>query len=175
MIYGTKHTRIRKLKETDLNDLVEFYSDDQVFIHDLDYPRDRAEVMLIVKRILDSYTLTEKNVHRYVIEYKSSNKVIGTISWKFKDSKGLICEIGGCLRTDYSNKGLGTEIFANLIQILFDRDVQQVFCSCSSENVRAIRVIEKLGFQKVGCNKMAIFKHGRYVDELTFGLMKTDA
>lgn len=174
MIFETERIRIRKLLKSDIEDLVDLYSDEEVFEHEFDYPRNLSEVEYTVETILDEYTLLEKSVHRYVVEYKSNHKVIGTISWEFKDPEGLVCEIGGCLRSDFFDKGIGTEVFKVLLEFLFGQNTIRVFCSCSANNARAIRVVEKLGFEKEGHIKMAIFLNGEYIDEVYYGLMKSN-
>ncbi|MDF1694767.1 MAG: GNAT family protein [Saprospiraceae bacterium] len=174
MIFETDRTIIRRLIKSDVEDLVELYNDEEVFKHEFDDPRSFEDVEYTISYILEEYRIPERSVHKYVVEHKSDQKVIGTISYEFKDPDHLVCEIGGWIRTIYSKKGIGTEVVSGLLDTLFSQNTIRVFCSCSAENLGVIRLAEKLGFEKEGHIKMAIYVKGKYIDEVYFGLMKDD-
>lgn len=74
--------------------------------------------------------------------------------------------VGLYVHTDYQNKGVGTALMETLLDLadhwlMLVRVELEVF----ADNEQAIRLYEKLGFEKEGLLRMTTVRNGRYVDE----------
>ena len=74
--------------------------------------------------------------------------------------------VGLYVHTDYQNQGVGTALMKVLLDLadnwlMLVRVELEVF----ADNERAIRLYEKLGFEKEGLLRMTTVRDGRYVDD----------
>lgn len=99
---------------------------------------------------------------RYIIALKETGKVIGTVSL-FEDNSRAVesMEIGYTVSPEYQRKGYAFEAVSALLSLLqtelmFDMVVAGVL----PENVKSIGLLEKLGFQKEGMRRKAIWHEG---------------
>ena len=75
-------------------------------------------------------------------------------------------ELGILVHTDYQNQGVGTALMKTVLDLadnwlMLVRVELEVF----ADNEQAIRLYEKLGFEKEGLLRMTTVRNGRYVDE----------
>ncbi|MBN1936332.1 MAG: GNAT family N-acetyltransferase, partial [Anaerolineae bacterium] len=50
-------------------------------------------------------------------------------------------------------------------------NLHRIFLRVHADNARGIRAYEKCGFQHEGCQREAVFKSGRYYDELRMAVL----
>ncbi|MFQ6044322.1 MAG: GNAT family N-acetyltransferase [Candidatus Poribacteria bacterium] len=79
-------------------------------------------------------------------------------------------ELGISVSKDYRELGLGTEMMKVLISESRQMELKIVCLNVFSGNDRAIHVYEKVGFREVGRIPQAIFKWGRYLDEIIMAI-----
>lgn len=74
---------------------------------------------------------------------------------------------------DFQGKGLGTTLIQYMIEIARERGLKKVHLKTSTENIRAIRVYEKVGFIIEGRLIMEHFHHMRkeYVDDYRMAIL----
>ena len=81
----------------------------------------------------------------WVIELKHSGDVVGLTSCR--RTVGHSVEIGYCLGRRWWGKGLMSEVLGLLLETLdADRDVYRVWATCSPDNERSTRLLERAGF-----------------------------
>ena len=72
----------------------------------------------------------------------------------------------------YWGKGVMSEAGALLINHGFKLlNLHRIYCGTSSENLGMQKLADKLGMKKEGTRKDAIFKNGRYIDILEYGIL----
>ena len=80
------------------------------------------------------------------------------------------------LRADYRDRGLGTRLMHHIIGWAKDTGVlKRLDLEVFSNNKRAIRLYEKMGFKHEGCRVRAFFKDGEYLDSLMMALWLDEA
>jgi len=73
----------------------------------------------------------------------------------------------------YWNGGYGTDAMRVLCRFGFDMmNLHRIQLEVFSENARAIRVYEKIGFRVEGVRREAFYKYGRYLDVMVMGLLE---
>ena len=99
---------------------------------------------------------------QYMIVLKEENKVIGTVNVFPDDSRAVDTrEIGYSISSAYQRKGYAFEALSALIDLLqnelkFDLLVAGVL----EENIASIRLLKKLGFDKEGMRRKAVWHEG---------------
>lgn len=81
--------------------------------------------------------------------------------------------IGYWLGEPFWGKGIMTEAVSLMADYAFVRfDLVRLQAGVYSSNPASMRVLEKAGFVKEGVAKKAIFKHGRFLDEHIYALVR---
>ena len=88
----------------------------------------------------------------WAIEDKASHKVIGSIGLHKRTREGYTFdrELSYALSRAFWGRGLMTEAAGRIVQYAFDNGMKTLLVSHFDGNDRSRRVIEKLGFSKVG-------------------------
>ena len=76
----------------------------------------------------------------------SENEIIGTLSFKGIDDKGIV-EIGYGINEGYENKGYMTEAVRAIVKWASEQpNVNQIEAEAEKDNIESIRVLEKCNF-----------------------------
>lgn len=76
------------------------------------------------------------------------------------------------LHQDFQNTGLGAHLMTEGIALAKTRRVHRVELTVVAENHRAIRLYEKVGFQREGVKRENYFgEDGKYHDEIEMGIL----
>ena len=98
--------------------------------------------------------ILQKREH-YAIVLKEQNLLIGVISLRFKEDSKLAfrnneAEVGFWLGEEYWGFGFLKEAAQELFKYAFSKlNLDRIFASCSIDNVRSFKVLEKLGFRYI--------------------------
>jgi len=76
------------------------------------------------------------------------------------------------LHQDYQNLGLGAALMSEGLRLARERRMHRIELTVIAENHRAIRVYEKLGFQREGVKRENYLgEDGKYYDEIIMGIL----
>ncbi len=108
----------------------------------------------------NKYYSTIKPQMNYLIREKSSDKIIGTgkFLWrniKFNDEKIRLFAFGLIIDKKFQNKGLGTQLIREGLKQAKKMKADLYYSSTSSPGVK--KLLEKLGFKKL--SSKVVFKH----------------
>ncbi len=85
-------------------------------------------------------------------------------------------EIGYWLGEEFWGRGVMTEVVTNMSEWAFaEYQVHRVFAAVFSNNTGSMRVLEKSGFYHEGVHRAAVFKRGRFLDEVMYARLKGDS
>lgn len=149
---------LRKVKESDLDDLYNNWASDSITTKYLTFKthNDKEQTSKFINFWMKKY---EKNGYEWVLELKENNQVIGMISGD-ESYKYKCIELGYSISSVYFNKGLVTEALNCIINYLLgDCGFHVVEAIIPSNNIGSIKVAEKCGLKKE-----AILKE-RYIDK----------
>jgi putative acetyltransferase len=137
-----------------------------VFENTLGIPSER------LKRNEEYIANLDGNTHQFVAVTKSQlgeEILIGTAGMSIYPNPRMrhSASLGISIHRDYQGKGVGTALMKALID-LADNWLMLVRLELTvfEDNERAIRLYEKLGFEKEGVKKLAAIRSGRYVNEI---------
>jgi len=75
----------------------------------------------------------------------------------------------------YHGKGFGTEAVRLIVRYGFDElNLNRLALHVFAHNYRAIGCYQKAGFIHEGCQRQALYRGGRYVDEYVFAILRKD-
>jgi ribosomal-protein-alanine N-acetyltransferase len=119
------------------------------------------------------YSLTSNSALVLAIIDKVSNQHIGNISLQSINWIDRNAEIAFLLgEKQYWGKGIMAEAGSLMIKHGFDTlNLHRIYCGTSSENTAMQKLAEKLEMQPEGVRKEAIYKNGKYLDILEYGII----
>jgi ribosomal-protein-alanine N-acetyltransferase len=97
------------------------------------------------RRVITEKMNVSDDERTWVVELKHSGDVIGLTSCRRPVPHSV--EIGYCLGKRWWGKGFMSEVLGMLLDALeADREVYRIWASCSAENERSARLLERAGF-----------------------------
>ena len=107
-------------------------------------------IKIAYKEMLDGCLNYPENYILYTLWFMelkdSENEIIGTLSFKGIDDKGIV-EIGYGINEVYGNRGYMTEAVRAVIKWASRQpDVKQIEAEAEKDNIASIRVLEKCNF-----------------------------
>ena len=139
-----------------------------VFENTLGLPSER------VKRNQDGIASLGPDDHNFVA-VTPDGTVIGVVGLKVRPQIRMrhTADVGIFVHTDWQGKGVGTALMQTVLDLsdnwlMLVRVELEVF----TDNVKAIHLYEKLGFEKEGCKRMTTVRNGRYVDEYVMARLR---
>jgi [ribosomal protein S5]-alanine N-acetyltransferase len=97
------------------------------------------------RRVITEKMNVSDDERTWVVELKHSGDVIGLTSCRRPVQHSV--EIGYCLGKRWWGKGFMSEVLGMLLDALeADREVYRIWASCSAENERSARLLERAGF-----------------------------
>lgn len=104
------------------------------------------------------------------------DKPIGTCAFMGLDQRNRHAELAIVIGDmDYWGKGYGYQIMRQLLDWGFEGlNLRRLYLNVFDFNERAIALYKKCGFKEEGRLREMVYRHGKYHDILTFGLMKDE-
>ena len=102
------------------------------------------------------------------------SRAVGSIGITLgSDVHAKSAEIGYWLGEEYWNRGLATKAIREMCRTAFSRyDIVRIFAEVFADNAGSCKALEKSGFLMEGRLRKSVFKNGRYLDSLIFGLIR---
>ena len=141
ILIETQRLYLRNYRMTDFEDIMNYFSNEEVSKYEDFYPMTEAEV----RNIIDEWKDMD---NRLVAECKTTHTVIGSIGY-WTDDEGHHC-IDYDFNPSYSGKGYATEAGKALIEFLFETlNIDAVFGDCDVRNISSWKLLERLGFRRI--------------------------
>ncbi|MEC0232688.1 GNAT family N-acetyltransferase [Paenibacillus alba] len=124
----------------------------------------------------DQYMRNKSSQVRCGIWLKDQEKLIGVVNLINIDNVSRNAEFSIMIGDqDYHNKGIGTLATQLILNHAFVHlNLHRIHLTVLDYNFPAIRLYEKVGFQKEGVLREAIFKDGEYRNVIQFSILKKD-
>ncbi len=157
LVLETDRLTLRRFQPEDADDCFAFLSDTEGCYLDCCKPFTEMdeEFYQRMEQFCDRET-------QYVIVLKEENKVIGTVNVFADDSRAVDAkEIGYSISAAYQRKGYAYEALTALLNLLQNElKLELVVAGVLDENIASIRLLEKLGFEKEGLRRKAVWHEG---------------
>lgn len=137
----TNRLLLRNYKVTDFEDIIKYFSDEEVSKFEDFYPMSEEQVRNIITEWKDMD-------NRLVAELKSKQNVIGSVGY-WIDDEGHYC-IDYDFNPEYCGHGYATEAASALAHYLFETvGICAIYGDCDVQNVSSWKLLERLGFQRI--------------------------
>jgi RimJ/RimL family protein N-acetyltransferase len=107
---------------------------------------------------------------------KENDRLIGTTGLHRADPIRRCAEFGIALGDVASqNRGFGTEATALTVRYGFEvLNLNRIALGVLADNARARRAYEKAGFVQEGVLRQAFYRHGRWIDEVRYAILRDE-
>lgn len=158
----------------DLQDVHDYYSDDEVTKYTQSSKHDDIEVTRnMIHKLMSSYE--NKKGIAWCIENKTDKKVIGNIGIFGVSPSGHKAEIGFTVSKDYWGKGYGTEMIVNALHFALEKmEINRVEGKCKVDNIGSSKAMEKAGMKLEGTLRDYSIKNGHYYDVNIYSMIRQD-
>lgn len=134
--------------------------------------KNREEAIDFYKRFIEQGKPTR---FRLGVVLKETGGLIGTLGYHNLSRRDHSAEIGYDLSRAHWGKGIMTEAVKALVRYGFEQmNLNRIEATVDSENLRSIRLLERLGFAREGLLREKYYYKGRFHDELIYSLRKRD-
>ena len=171
----SKRIKLRKLKLSDADDIYKNLQNKEMvkWTLNIPWPYKKEHAIKFIRRT--HYKIRKKKSYAFSIVLKEIDKVIGVVDLMNIDWKNKNAEIGYWIGKRYWNKGFATEAVKLMLKFAFEKlKLHRVYASLFEENKASRRVLEKCGFKLEGILREHRYKHGKWHNELVFGLLKKE-
>lgn len=171
-MYKGKRVTLRAVEQEDIPEILRHFNDIEVrrYLHMITPVSAEEE-----EKWIQNLTQQRKagTAYLFAIELQKPKLFLGVCGLLRLDWIHRSAELGISLNNkQYWGKGLGTEAIHLLVKFGFNTlNLHRISLTVFEDNLRALRVYEKVGFTKTGRQREYIRRMGRYFDLFTMDLL----
>ncbi|RPI74138.1 MAG: N-acetyltransferase [Ignavibacteriales bacterium] len=167
----TERLLLRKVYETDVNEIFFLRSDERVMKYiDKEPAKSTDEALHFIKMIND----LEKNndAVTWALTMKGNDTLIGTICYWNIMKEHYRAEIGYLLRPEYWGKGIMQEAFSEVVKYGFEvLKLHSLEANVNPDNTASIKLLEKNNFVREAYFRQNYFYNGKFLDSAIYSLL----
>jgi len=167
----TERLIIRDFQETDLQAVHEYGSDPEVVKHMPFGPNTLDDSQNFLNGVMGKQNEKPRMDYDLAVALRSEDKLIGGCRiCKVSDGEAFL---GYILNRYYWGNGYATEAVKSMVEFGFkELGVHRIYADCHPDNVRSIRVLEKVGMTLEGTRRDYTMIHGEYSDMLLVSILE---
>lgn len=166
--------RLRTLERKDCDGMIEWMHDEEIARSFQKNMKDktRADVLNFIASA-KSIPLDGEDMHYAIVD--EADEYLGTISLKSINLKDGNAEYAISTRKKVWGKGVAQKATKELLNIAFkELNLEKVYLNVLSDNVRAIRLYEKCGFQPEGEFRNHLYLEGKYKNLKWYAILRKE-
>ena len=170
-MFQTARLEIRLISEKDIEDVRLLHND----FSTLKWLTDTS-IVTEAEQIKWFQSLKNNERHRrYVARTIADSKIVGVFRLDDIDFQNKSAQVGLDIEKIFRQKGYATEIYDQMLKYIFnDLGMNRVSLVTLSNNIPALALYSKLGFKKEGTLRNAIFRNGKFIDLIQYGLLSEE-
>jgi len=165
----TERLILRKPTKKDISDLVENGNDYEIHYNSfflMKFPFGKKEAIEVIKE-------KTKNLKRFAIELKNSNKVMGLVDLYNINEKEKKLKLGYWIGQKYRRVGYASEAVKAIMKFAFENfKIEKIIATTLVNNSASQKFLEKLEFKRQKVLPKDRFLDGEYVDSVQYVLEK---
>jgi len=172
----TERCILSLITKKNLKDVFKLYSNPEIMKYMQIKPLERKEEALSLIYGWNNL-LNENNGIRWGMFLKANPGIlIGTIALHYWKKSSNCIELGADLLKDYWGKGFAYECTRSAIDFAYNKlEINRIELRCNPNNIAAIKIAEKFGFNFEGTLREYVYIEGRgYDDESVFSVLKKE-
>ena len=170
----TERLSLKMVQMEDAKDLFDLRSSPEFMKYlGRDMMQDVSEAEEYIDRIKRGFQ--NKTGLSWKICYKNSNNFIGYCGFWEINYQHFKTEIGYGLNPLFQAKGFMTEALSSMTNYMFsEMNIHHIKADIDPLNISSRRVLEKVGFYRIGLAKENYFYNGRFMDSEYYGMIKNE-
>ena len=171
----TPRLLVRKLRDTDSEDLLELMEDSSSFRH-LDWkPLDEEGVQDWLVRDKTLRITQPGGILSLALELVDKQKVIGFLTFYFLGQDHKQAGFTLMINPAHRRQGFGTEtVFAAMALAFEGIEMHRVAVSCDSRNIEACGTLERAGMRREGEAVKSLFQKEEWVNEVWYATLRAE-
>jgi RimJ/RimL family protein N-acetyltransferase len=171
----TERLLLRPYAEGDLDALHAIQSREDVARFLYWDPRQRDEVLEVIRRRTDTGITGEGDTLVLAIVPRDVGFVVGDVSLTYVSETHQLGEIGFVLHPDHQGKGYASEAAREFLRIGFeDLGLHRIIGRCEARNDASARLMERLGMRREGHLIENEWVKGEWQSELVFAMLAAE-
>lgn len=166
--------RLRRLEEKDAEGMLEWMRDSEIqkrFRFNA-CERDMKAVICFIQKA-NIQLVDGEDIHYAIVDER--DEYLGTISLKSVNLIDKNAEYAISLRRKAQGKGIAEEATREILRLAFtEYNLERVYLNVLSENARAIRLYERLGFTYEGEYRKHLFLRGEYKSLKWYSMLREE-
>lgn len=165
---------LRRLKKSDAQSLYENAKDKKISRYTvLPYPYTLKDARSFIRRTIKNRH--KKNVYELGMELKETGQIIGMVGLSKVNYKHKHAEIGYWLGKKHWRKGITQEGVKLVLDFGFNKlKLARIYARVLHPNIPSAKLLEKCGFKYEGCMRKEVFRRGKWLDDLRYGILKEE-
>jgi ribosomal-protein-alanine N-acetyltransferase len=141
ILFETDRLVLRNFDLKDVEDISEYFSNEEVARYEDFYPMTTQEIIELVNEWM-------RMDNRLVVVLKDINKVIGSVGYWIDEDDDYSIDFD--FNPKYGKLGYATEAATKLLNYLFtELKIPKIFGDCDIRNRDSFRLLERLGFERI--------------------------
>lgn len=175
-LFETPRLILRKVKQTDINDIFEYCQNPNVARYVTWEPHQSLhDSQKFIDYALSSYAKGAPEPMVLVLKDDPKQRVIGSVGLIPVNPKNRIYELAYALSEEHWGKGLVVEASKAVINYAFKHfAIERLQCRCDILNPQSSRVMEKLEMHHEGTLRASMYLKGRARDMEMYSLVRSD-
>lgn len=169
----TERLVLREVQPEDRRDVHRYASDPEVVKYMAWGPNTEEESRAHVAARSSAPAQSPRISWELVLELKSTSRVIGGCGIRVHSAVNRDADIGYVLHRDYWGQGLVTEAASAIIEVGFSTlRMHRIWATTDPENLRSIRVLERLGMRLEGRLREHLWCKQRWRDSALYSVLE---
>lgn len=170
-MFQTQDLIFRKVNQYDLDDLLRFKKDSWAFTHHVSFLNECDQQKFFQSNQGD---VTQPN-NVIFVACESNFDPIGIFWVKNIDYISRSADASWGLYSPFRGKKLGYKLVKGGSNICFQvLNLRRISCEILSNNIASMKCAVSAGFVQEGTKRESVFKQGKYVDSMVFGLLSEE-
>ena len=170
----TERLILRTARMTDAQDLFEYSADPEVARHVLWTAHTSInQTRNYIRYLIRQYRSGQPS--SYVIVFRETGKVIGTIGFMWMKPEDRSAEVGYSLHRGYWNRGIMTEALEAILALGFLKlNLNRIEAQHETANPASGKVMQHVHMLHEGTLRQRVYNKGRYVDVELYAILRRD-
>ena len=141
----------------------------------LGIPKNLDETKKVIQSGIEDQAKKPRSEFAWKISLKESRNTIGLAGMFPSNDRFRLAEIYYKIHPDFWGNGYATEVAKELVRFGFeDLKVHKVEAGVATENVRSVRVLEKIGMTREGLRRKILPIRGEWKDNYHYSIVEDD-
>ncbi len=168
------NVNLRKVTKADAQSVYEHAKDREISRYTfIPHPYQREDALQFIK--FSQQQLKKGKEYHLGIELKATGQIIGMMGMMKISEKHRRAEVGYWLAKSFWHRGYAGEALRLMLRFGFEKlKLVRITAGVMHPNLASSRMLEKAGFRFEGRLRKNFIQHGRWLDELRYGILKEE-